>query len=112
MPSSAKWPPPPDNESIQQLIAEADVEGFIADGAHSDEYEAEAEMLLGQIEHFATEELTAERVLPILEAVWTRAFNLPEDELQERRPKLLVLAQQVARFFGPDAKPQVREAQA
>lgn len=110
MPSTAKWPPPPDIDSIQQLVAEADIEGFIADGAHPDEYEAEAEMLFAQIETLGTDELTADRLLPIVEAIWTRAFNLPADELAERRAKLLLLAEQIARFFGPDARPQVRRA--
>jgi hypothetical protein len=112
MPGSAKWPPPPDIESIQQLVAEADIEGFIADGAHPDEYEAEAEMLFAQIEHASTDELTAARLLPIIEVIWTRAFNLPADELAERRAKLHGLAEQIARFFGPDARPQVRGVKA
>lgn len=35
---SRPWPPPPDLDSIQELVANADVEGFIADGAPVDEY--------------------------------------------------------------------------
>lgn len=102
------WPPPPDIDSIQHLVAEADIEGFIADGAHTDEYEAEAEMLFQRLEHFTTDQITPAHLLHILEDIWTRAFNLPADELEQRRPKVVALAEQIARFFGPEAKPQVR----
>ena len=68
--SSQPWPPPPDLDSIQELVATADIEGFIAKGAPADEYETEAELLFNQLEN--------------------------------------ALAQQIARFFGPEAQPQVR----
>ena len=105
---SKPWPPPPDIDSIQELVATADVEGFIAGGSPADEYETEAELLFNQIENFPTADLVPEKVLPILEDIWARNFSMPADELLERRPKLLELAQQIARFFGPEAQPQVR----
>ncbi len=108
MPTDKPWPPPPDIDSIQELVATADVEGFIADGAPTDEYETEAELLFNQIENFPTADLVPDKILPILEDVWARNFNLPPEELLQRRPALLTLAQQISRFFGPEAQPQVR----
>lgn len=108
-PSTRKpWPPPPDLASIQELVATADVEGFIAEGSPADEYETEAELLFNRIENFPTADLTAAKMLPILEDVWKRSFELTEAGIAMRRPKLTDLAGQIERFFGPEARPQVR----
>jgi hypothetical protein len=105
---SKPWPPPPDLESIQELVATADVEGFIADGAPADEYETEAELLFLAIENFPTADLLAPKLSAILDSIWTKNFSLDDAALAQRRPALLALAQQIERFFGPEAKPQVR----
>ena|ERR1700722_4343474 len=102
------WPPPPDLESIQDLVRAADIEGLIANGAPADEYEPEEEQILPAIQHLSTNELTAPNLLPILEAIWRKSFTLDEAELSSRRPALEGLAQQIARFFGPEAQPQTR----
>ena len=107
---SKPWPPPPDIESIQELVATADVEGFIADGAPSDEYETEAELLFVAIENFPTAELLTPDILAILEPIWRKNFSLDEADIALRRPALEGLAQQIERFFGPEAQPQVRNA--
>jgi hypothetical protein len=106
--SSPPWPPPPDLESIRELVRDADVEGFIRDGAPADAYDTEAEELHAAIAHWPTEEITVDRQLPILNAIWRRNFVEDDDELALRRPALEGLAQQIARFFGPEAQPQVR----
>ncbi len=102
------WPPPPDLASIKELTRDADVEGFISGGAPADEYDAEAEDLFKAIEHYATKELVAARLMPILKRIWAVNFNVSGDELAPRLPALEVLASQIARFFGPGATPQVR----
>lgn len=104
------WPPPPDLHSLKELIAAADVEGFLADGGPADEYDIEAEELLEAIGTYSTAELVPERLLPVLEEIWAGAFSLDEPALAQRRPKLGELAGQIARFFGPGAQPQVRGA--
>jgi hypothetical protein len=104
------WPPPPDLASIKELVQSADVEGFIADGAPADEYDHEAESILASIAHLTTAELTEPTLMPLLEAVWSKSFS-EDDELALRRPALAGLAQQIARFFGPEAVPQVRGSQ-
>ncbi len=109
--STAKpWPPPPDLASIQELVSTADVEGFIADGAPADEYETEAEDVFDTIASWPTGDLTAERLLPVLEGAWTQGFSLDNKGLEQRRVKLRELAGQIERFFGPAAQPQVRGA--
>ncbi len=105
---SKPWPPPPDLESIQDLMREADPEGHIAEGAPADEYEPEEEDLFAAIQHFSTADLIASNLVPILENLWRKSFSLDTESLDERKPKLEGLARQIERFFGPEAKPQVR----
>ena len=105
---SLTWPPPPDLASIKELTRDADVEGFIADGAPADEYDTEAEDLFRAIQHFASKELVPVRLMPILKRIWAVSFNVSGDELVSRTPALEGLANQIARFFGPEATPQVR----
>jgi len=105
---SKPWPPPPDLESIKELMREADPEGHIAEGAPADEYEPEEEDLFAAIKHFSTADLIATNLLPIIEDIWRKSFSLDANALIQRKPALNSLAQQIERFFGPEAKPQVR----
>jgi hypothetical protein len=107
---SAKWPPAPDLESLQQLVREADIEGHLAEGAPEDEYEPEEEELFAALSPRETEHLTAAQILPVLLEVWRKSFSLSDAELAVREPKLKELAVTIERFFGPDATPQVRGA--
>jgi hypothetical protein len=103
------WPPPPDLESIKELVRNADIEGFIAvHSAPADEYDTEAEALHAAIAHLRTDEITVNRQLPILESIWRKNFIDDEAELAMRRPALGALAQEITRFFGPEAQPQTR----
>jgi hypothetical protein len=103
------WPPPPDLGSIKELVRDADTEEFIANGSPADEYDGEAEALFADIGRFPTPELVAPNILPHIQRIWSRSFSYDDEILTESRPKLLALAQQIARFFGPEAQPQVRE---
>ena len=91
-------------------MREADPEGHLAEGAPADEYEPEEEELFAAIQHYATADLLAANLLPILERIWRKSFSLSDAALAEREPALRGLAQQIERFFGPEAKPQVRSA--
>ena len=86
----------------------ADPEGHIADGSPADEYEPEEEQLFAAIRHFPTANLLAAKLLPILEDIWGKSFGLNDATLASRRVALEGLAQQIERFFGPEATPQVR----
>jgi hypothetical protein len=105
---SAPWPPPPDLESIQQLVREADIEGHLAEGAPADEYEPEEDDLFAAIAHLPTAELTTTNLQPIVEEIWRKSFNLNDAGIAARVPAIATLAAQIERFFGPEAKPQVR----
>ena len=110
MTTEKPWPPPPDLDSIQELVAAADIEDFIAEGSPADEYETEAEDIFKGIADWPTSDLTTERVLPVIEAAWAQGFSLGDEDLNKRRVDLRELAGQIERFFGPEAKPQVRGA--
>jgi hypothetical protein len=105
---SKPWPPPPDLESLKELFATADVEGLIADDCPIDEYDPEAKEFFLATEGFPSAKLTTEHTLPILEQMWVKQFSLNQAALAQRRPALVALAQQIERFFGPAAQPQVR----
>ena len=107
---STAWPPPPDLASIRELVRVADVEGHIAEGAPADEYEPEEDSIFAAIAHLPTSEITVGTLEPILEQVWQESFALDADSIARRRPALHQLAAQIARFFGPEAQPQVRGA--
>jgi hypothetical protein len=107
--SSPPWPPPPDIESIRELVRNADIEGLIAiHHAPADEYDGEAEALHAAIAHLPSNEITVSNQLPLLESIWRKNFADDDAELALRRPALKELAEQIARFFGPDAQPQTR----
>ena len=105
---SAPWPPPPDLESIRDLVREADPERHIAEGAPADEYEPEEDAIFASIAHLPTSKLIVENLTPIIEQVWRNSFAHDDEALASSRPALKNLAQQIARFFGPNAQPQTR----
>jgi hypothetical protein len=102
------WPPPPDLDSLKELFASADVEGLIADECPIDEYDPEARHFYEATKGLPTDAFATERTLPILEKLWVEQFMLDQVQLAQRRPALAELANQIARFFGPGAKPQTR----
>ncbi len=90
------------------MVGAADVEGLIAEGAPGDEYEPEGEAIFEAIGRWATKDLVAVKVLPVLERVWYESFKLGDGDVASRRAALAELAGQIERFFGPQAAPQVR----
>ncbi len=104
----SQWPPPPDLASLMELFATADVEGLIADNCPIDEYDPEAKHFYEATLGWPTTSFRAELTLPLLEQLWSKQFMLDEVQLGQRRPALQLLAQEIARFFGPEAKPLVR----
>jgi hypothetical protein len=53
-------------------------------------------------------DLLRKQTIPILERLWARQFSLSEEQLVQRQQALTKLAEQIERFFGPQAQPQVR----
>ena len=103
-----RWPPPPDIESIKELVRAADPEGYLAKGAPADEYQPEEEAILEAIGHLDISDLIAVRTLSIIQAVWQESFNLDHEAMAERNTALVALANDIERFFGPQATPLVR----
>ncbi len=68
-----------DLDSVNDLVTEQDVEGFIADGAPADEYEGEVEEVFAALLHCLRTEATQERILAILEQTWKKNFSLSDD---------------------------------
>jgi hypothetical protein len=89
-----------DLDSVNDLVTEQDVEGFIADGAPADEYESEAEEVFAALFALPTPEATRERILAILEQTWKKNFSLSEYELNQRRPAFEKIVERILHFFG------------
>ena len=102
------WPPPPDLNSLKELFATADVEGLIANECPLDEYDPEAKHFYEATIGWPNTKFTTEQTLPLLEQLWVKQFILNEEQLAQRQPALMELAQQITRFFGPEAQPQTR----
>jgi hypothetical protein len=107
-PVSCPWPPPADLPSIQELVRTADPEALLAEGAPADEYDPEENALLDVIHALAPADILVANILPPLERIWQQSFSLSESQLAERRPKLLALAKEIERFFGPESQPRTR----
>ena len=105
------WPPPPDLDSIRELVRAADPEGHIADGASADEYEPEEDAIFAAIAHLSTTQLVPDTLTPIIEQIWRDSFAHDDEAIANTRPALLNLVHQITRFFGPEAVPQVRGSQ-
>jgi hypothetical protein len=103
------WPPPPDLDSLKELFATADIEGLIADDCPLDEYDPEAKHFYEATIGLPSTGFAAEQILPLLEQLWIKQFTLNGEQLAQRRPAIEALAQQIARFFGPEAQPLTRE---
>jgi hypothetical protein len=106
---TAIWPPPPDLNSLKELFATADIEDLIADECPLDEYDPEAKHFYEATMGFPISKFSAEQILPLLEQLWVKQFMLNEEQIAQRRPALVELAEQIARFFGPQAEPQTRQ---
>lgn len=104
----SQWPPPPDLDSLKELFAAADVEGLIADDCPPDEYDPEAKHFYEATLGWPTDSFTTNIIGPLLEQLWRKQFMLTDAQLSQRHPALQSLAREIARFFGPEAQPQVR----
>jgi hypothetical protein len=89
-----------DLDSVNDLVTEQDVEGFIADGAPADEYESEVEEVFAALHALPAQEATKDRILLILQQTWKKNFSLSDADLQQRRPGLEKIVERILHFFG------------
>jgi len=89
-----------DLESVNDLTTEADVEGFIADGAPTDEYESEVEDVFAALVALPAEKATKEAIVAIYERVWAANFSLSDEDLLKRRGAFDGIAERILHHFG------------
>ena len=83
--------------AVRMILNDEDVEGLIAIGAPSDEYQHEAEQIIQAIEQKQVA-LRETDIAILLENVWRRAFGpLSDDQMSARRGAFLRIAGRIAR---------------
>ena len=81
---------------INTLLIQEDIEGLIALGAPSDEYEAEARMIADAIAALSREQFNEENIVAIIALAWA-TFELSPDELGLRLPHIRNVARHIVR---------------
>jgi hypothetical protein len=89
-----------DLESVNDLTTEADVEGFIADGAPADEYESEVEDVFAALVKLPAEEATKDAIVAIYGQVWKANFSLSDEEVLKRRAAFEGIVERILHHFG------------
>jgi hypothetical protein len=89
-----------DLDSVNDLVTEQDVEGFIADGAPADEYEGEVEELFAALLALPPAEATQAKIVDVLRQTWRKNFSLSDAALDQRGPGLEKIAERILHFFG------------
>ena len=89
-----------DLDSVNDLVTEQDVEGFIADGAPADEYEGEIEEVFAALHALLADEATQGKIVDVLRQTWRKNFSLSDAELDLRGPGLEKIAERILHFFG------------
>jgi hypothetical protein len=90
-----------DRASLEELIQNADIEGFIAKGSPADEYDLEVDSVLKVLQQIPPGLATGTRIISLFEDVWRKAFSLSEDEIMDRREAFEEIADKLLHFF-PD----------
>ena len=91
-----------DRASLEELVQNADIEGFLAQGAPADEYDLEVDSLLRRIHGIAPGVATPTTLIALFEDVWREAFSLSEEEIMKRRPAFEEITDKILHFF-PEA---------
>jgi hypothetical protein len=82
-------------EKLDAILAQEDVEGFIAAGAPLDEYHDEAAQIIAAIGVMEPASVTSESVLATLSYIWMRSFGLSTEDMALRLPALKQIAGQI-----------------
>ncbi len=88
------------NQHIDDFLKKEDIEGLIEIGAPMDEYSSEAKMISEALEELALSEITAEKIVSAISAIWMKNFNLSEADLALRRPHIEVVAKKILEHLG------------
>lgn len=79
--------------SIDHILVREDIEGLIAAGAPVDEYQDEAAQIAAALNMLTEEKFQEDTVLAIVTLVWTKNFELDEEDMALRLPALRRVAQ-------------------
>jgi hypothetical protein len=82
-------------ERIKLALQHEDVEGLIELGAPSDEYDTEALAILSALQAMPTSELNQSSLAAIIAVVWAESFGRTEEEIKQRMPAFLSIANRV-----------------
>lgn len=85
-------------QTIQALLREADIEGYIELGAPADEYDSEAEIITTSMNQLSGVETTQENIAAIIFHVWRQSFNLDDSDLTARQPAINSVAKIIMRY--------------
>lgn len=84
-----------DLQWIVDLLRQEDVEGLIAIGAPSDEYDSEAKAIMAALENIPNPQASQSSLAAIIATVWTESFGRTEEEIKLRMPTFLSIANQL-----------------
>lgn len=87
--------------SISEALRTEDVEGLIASGAPSDEYDSEARNILSVLTSLENNQLTESSIISILALEWAKSFNRSAQEIEQRMPAFTRIALDIARIANP-----------
>lgn len=74
--------------SIDNILIQEDIEGFIEAGAPADEYQDEAAQIAASIARLAEADFLEENILAIISLIWIKSFELAEKDVALRLPAL------------------------
>lgn len=81
--------------SIDTILVQEDIEGFIEAGAPVDEYQDEAAQIAAAITLMTAENFDKDNILAVVSLVWMRSFGLGEEDVALRLPALRRVAQAI-----------------
>jgi hypothetical protein len=89
----------PSLSSMKRILDEEDIEGLLALGSPSDEYDAESRLIegaLSKLDNWESREIAAKRIEACIEEIWQRQFGpFDEPEASKRRPHIKKVAQKI-----------------
>lgn len=83
-------------EQVSSLLQKDDIEGLLHEGAPSDEYDSEAEIISSTISLLGSTSLNEQDIMGILRNVWEQSFGLTADDLDKRQKFFISLSIELA----------------
>ncbi len=81
--------------SIDNILIQEDIEGFIEAGAPADEYQDEAAQIASALTALAQDDFIEDNILAIVSLVWMKSFGLGEEDMALRLSALRRVTQAI-----------------